>query len=129
MTTLPKSRTILVVEHDEVTTETYAHSLRVEGYQVRTALSADAGLRDVAVHPPHAILVDFRMPGMNGLEFVRQLRAREHGRTIPVAIVTGDYLLPDTIDVQLKALGAEVLFKPLWLDDLATFVHKLVTPV
>jgi len=129
VTTLPNAQRILIVEHDEVTTETYARSLRAEGYQVHTALSAEAGLREVAVIQPKAILVDFRMPGMNGLEFVRQLRAQEEGRAIPVAIVTGDYLLPDTVDVQLKELGAEVRFKPLWLDDLASLVHQLAAGV
>jgi hypothetical protein len=44
-----------------------------------------------------------------------------------VAIVTGDYLLDDKTSGQLRALGAEVRFKPLWLDDVENLVHELLT--
>jgi DNA-binding response OmpR family regulator len=64
---------------------------------------------------------------MNGFEFLRRLRARDDTRGTPVAIVTGDYFLDDTIPGQLWALGAEMRFKPLWLEDLANLVHGLLT--
>jgi CheY-like chemotaxis protein len=67
------------------------------------------------------------MPGMDGLEFLRRLRARDDTRSTPVAIVTGDYFLDDTIPAQLRELGAMVRFKPLWLEDLAPLVHGLLT--
>src|ERR1700730_14681659 len=111
----PTGRLILIVEHDEGTTETYAGMLRLEGFTVLTAFSAAAGLREVESSRPDAILVDFRMPGIDGLEFLRRLRSRDDNRNTPVAIVTGDYFLDDTIPTALQELGAEVVFKPLWL--------------
>jgi DNA-binding response OmpR family regulator len=118
---------ILIIEHDEPTTATYARMLQIEGYQVRTAPTAEEGLREIELSRPDAIIVDFRMPGMDGLEFLRRLRARDDSRSTPVAIVTGDYFLDDTIPAQLSDLGAEVRFKPLWLDDLVALVHSLLT--
>jgi DNA-binding response OmpR family regulator len=128
MTTLSTDQHILIVEHDPVTTATYADMLRLEGYHVTTALSGEDGLRDVESSRPDAIIVDFRMPGMDGLEFLRRLRARDDTRNTPVAIVTGDYFLDDTIPAQLRELGAEVRFKPLWLEDLAALVRGLLSP-
>lgn len=128
MTTLSTDQHILIVEHDQVTTATYADMLRLEGYHVKTALSAEDGLCEVESSRPDAIIVDFRMPGMDGLEFLRRLRARDDTRNTPVAIVTGDYFLDDTIPAQLRELGAEVRFKPLWLEDLAALVRGLLSP-
>jgi DNA-binding response OmpR family regulator len=128
MTQLSTDQHVLIVEHDELTTATYARMLRLEGYQVHTALSAEDGLRDIESQHPDAIIVDFRMPGIDGLEFLRRLRARDATRTTPVAIVTGDYFLDDTIPTQLRELGAEIRFKPLWLEDLGTLVRDLLDP-
>jgi DNA-binding response OmpR family regulator len=127
MTKISTDQHILIVEHDEGTIATYARMLRLEGYQIQTALSAEDGLREVEASHPDAIIMDFRMPGIDGLEFLRRLRARDDTRSTPVAIVTGDYFLDDTIPAQLRELGAEVRFKPLWLEDLAALVHGLLT--
>ena len=118
---------ILIVEHDEVTTATYARMLQLEGYQVQTVLSAEDGLREAEESHPDAIIADFHMPGMDGLEFLRRLRARDDTRTTPVAIITGDYFRDDTVPAQLRELGAELRFKPLWIEDLVAVVHYLLT--
>jgi two-component system OmpR family response regulator len=117
--------TILLVEHDEGTVTTYARILRLEGYIVRTALSAEAGLHEVESSHPDAVILDFRMPDMDGLEFLRRLR--EDGlRNMPVAIVTGDYFLDERVPKELKQLGAEIRFKPLWVEDLTKLARELV---
>lgn len=127
MTNISTNQHILIVEHDDVTTATYAGMLRLEGYHVTTAHSAEDGLREIESATPDAIIVDFHMPGMNGLEFLRRLRARDDTRRTPVAVVTGDYFLDDTTPTQLRELGAAVRFKPLWVEDLVTLVQSLLT--
>jgi DNA-binding response OmpR family regulator len=126
ITTPSTDRRILVVEHDELTSAMYARMLRLEGYDVQTALSAETGLRELESRPVDAIIVDFRMPGIDGLEFLRRLRDRDATRTTPVAVVTGDYFVDDSLPIQLHELGAEVRFKPLWLEDLTQLVHGLL---
>ncbi len=109
---------ILIVDDDEAVTQTFARMLELEGFAVRTAMSAETGLREAAQYRPDAIILDLRMPLMDGLGFLRRLRAREEQRDIPVAIVTGDYFLDDAISSELRRLGAELKFKPMWLEDL-----------
>lgn len=118
--------TILIVDDDEGVTQTFARMLRLEGYAVRTAMSAESGLREAEQSRPDAIILDLRMPLLDGLAFLRRLRAQHAQRATPVAIVTGDYFLDDAISSELRQLGAEVKFKPLWLADLVGLTRHLL---
>ena len=117
---------ILIVDDDEGVTQTFARMLRLEGYQVRTAVSAETGLLDAEANHPDAIILDLRMPIIDGLGFLRRLRARDDQRLTPVAIVTGDYFLDDSVSHELQELGAELRFKPLWLEDLVGLARNLL---
>jgi DNA-binding response OmpR family regulator len=117
---------ILIVDDDEGVTQTFARMLRLEGYQVRTAVSAETGLQEAKVSAPDAIILDLRMPLVDGLGFLRRLREHDEQRTTPVAIVTGDYFLDDSVSAELRELGAELRFKPLWLEDLVGLARNLL---
>ena len=117
---------ILIVDDDEGVTQTFARMLRLEGYQVRTAVSAEKGLIEAEQSQPDAIILDLRMPLVDGLGFLRRLRARDNQRETPVAIVTGDYFLDDSVSNELRELGAELRFKPLWLEDLVGLARNLL---
>jgi DNA-binding response OmpR family regulator len=120
------SASILVVDDDEGVRETFAHMLRLEGYDVRTAPNAEAGLRTVETGRTDAIIVDLRMPLINGLGFLYRLRAQHAHQDVPVAIVTGDYCIKDTLAAELKELGARLLFKPLWVEDIVDLTRTLL---
>ena len=117
---------ILIVDDDEGVTQTFARMLRLEGYQVRTAMSAETGLQEAEAVHPDAIILDLRMPLVDGLGFLRRLRQNDIHRSTPVAIVTGDYFLEDAISTELRELGAELRFKPLWLEDLVGLARNLL---
>jgi two-component system OmpR family response regulator len=117
---------ILIVDDDEVVTQTFARMLRIEGYQVRTAMNAEMGLLLARESHPDAIILDLRMPLVDGLGFLRRLRANADQRTTPVAIVTGDYFLEDDVSRELRELGAELRFKPMWLEDLLGLARNLL---
>lgn len=121
-----KPTTVLIVDDDPAVTETFARMLVLEGYNVRAAISAEAGLREAEIARPDAILLDLRMPLVDGLTFLRRLRAREATHQTPVAIVTGDYFLDEAMSSELHGLGAEVFFKPLWIEDLVRITQTLV---
>jgi CheY-like chemotaxis protein len=121
--------TVLVIDDDPGVTETFARTLTLEQYAVRTALTAEAGLHEAAASRPDAILLDLRMPIVDGLAFLRRLRAHEPLQHIPVAIVTGAYFLEDDVTRELAELGAEMYFKPLWIEDLISIVNALVKPL
>ncbi|MEN3337543.1 MAG: hypothetical protein V7647_1219 [Acidobacteriota bacterium] len=121
------TRTILIVDDDRSVADTFARMLKLEGFGVATALSAEAGLELADEVHPQAIILDMRMPITNGLQFLRLVRSRPHLAQVPVAIVTGDYFLPENIQLELKSLGASIRFKPLWLEDLVALARTLVS--
>lgn len=117
---------LLVVDDDEGVTQTFARMLMLEGHQVSTAHSAEEALREAESEHPDAIILDLRMPFINGLGFLYRLREREEHRETPVVIVTGDYCIDDDIAGELHDLGVEIRFKPLWLDDLVDLARMLL---
>jgi DNA-binding response OmpR family regulator len=120
-------RTILIVDDDVSVADTFARMLKLEGFSVATAVSAETGLELADTVRPDAIILDMRMPITNGLQFLRQVRSKPHLVDVPVAIVTGDYFLSESIQYELKALGAAIRFKPLWLEDLLALARTLVS--
>jgi two-component system response regulator PrrA len=126
--TAAQGATILIVDDDEGVTQTFARMLTLEGFQVRTAFNAESGLLAASESRPQAIILDLRMPLVDGLGFLRRLRAQDSQRIAPtpVAIVTGDYFLDDAVASELRQLGAELRFKPLWLEDLVGLARNLL---
>ncbi len=124
--TEPAAASILIVDDDEGVTQTFARMLRLEGFRVTTAVDAESGLRSATQVRPDAIILDLRMPLVDGLGFLRRLRQHDEQRRTPVAIVTGDYFLDDAMASELRELGAELRFKPLWLEDLVRLARNLL---
>lgn len=125
---MPEPTRVLIVDDEPSIVEAFARMLETHGYTVRTALWGADALHEVRAHPPDAILLDLRMPHMNGVEFLRYLREHEEGRTIPVAVVTGDLFVPDEMFVELNALGATVRYKPVSVDGLVSLIGTLLQP-
>jgi DNA-binding response OmpR family regulator len=124
--TEPVKASILIVDDDEGVTHSFARMLRLEGFNVRTAVNAEAGLLEATSSNPDAIILDLRMPILDGLGFLRRLRSYDQHRLTPVAIVTGDIFLEKAVAAELQSLGAQIRYKPLWLDDLVDLAHSLV---
>jgi two-component system alkaline phosphatase synthesis response regulator PhoP len=120
-------RTILIVDDDRSVADTFSRMLKLEGFRVATALSAETGLELADSVRPDAIILDMRMPITNGLQFLRMIRSKPHLTSVPVAIVTGDYFLSEPIQHELKSLGAAIRFKPLWLEDLVALARTLIS--
>jgi DNA-binding response OmpR family regulator len=117
---------ILIVDDDQVVGETFARMLTLEGYRVTSVQSVDAALAATATEAPDALILDMRMPVVSGLDFLRLLRRDSRLREVPVAIVTGDYFLNEPILAEMRALGATVRYKPLWMDDLSALAQSLL---
>src|SRR5206468_11222467 len=117
---------MLIGHDDEGVSTTVGRMLRLGGYHVHPALTAEMGLREAQSSRPDAIILDLRRPLVDGLGFLRRLRSHEDQRDTPVAIVTGDYFLDDTVSNELRALGAELRFKPMWLEDLVGLARTLL---
>jgi DNA-binding NtrC family response regulator len=123
--TLTRIGRLLIVDDDEGVTQTFAGILRLDGHQVRTAMNAQDGLRQAEEFRPDAIILDLRMPLVNGLGFLYRLRERDE--RVPVTIVTGDASLSEEALTEIADLGADVFFKPIWTEDLQDLAERLLS--
>ena len=117
---------ILIVDDDPCVIETFSRLLQLEGFTVYSALSPLEGLELASDTRPDAIILDLRMPILNGVRFLEFLRARPELQDTPVAIVTGDYFIDHGTTSQIAALGASLRFKPIWTDDLVPLARGLM---
>jgi two-component system phosphate regulon response regulator PhoB len=83
-----KRQKILVVEDEPDILEVVEYNLAREGFRVVTARNGEDGLESARQELPDAVLLDLMLPGMDGLEVCRRLRADEVTRAIPVVMVT-----------------------------------------
>src|SRR4051794_21842526 len=83
------SGTVLVVDDDPEALELLVTVLEREGYQVQPADTGRLALVSFAANPPDLVLLDLRMPAMDGFEVCRKLKANESSRRIPVIFVSG----------------------------------------
>jgi putative nucleotidyltransferase with HDIG domain len=79
---------IVIVDDNPNNLQVLAGMLQQEGYKVRPALSGELALRAIAVSPPDLILLDIRMPGMDGYETCRRLKANPETVDIPVIFIS-----------------------------------------
>lgn len=84
----PKDRRLLVIDDDPDSLSIIAEALRWEGYQTQTAISGAEGLALIQSWHPDLILLDVNMPGMNGLETLKGLRAKEN--YVSVMFISGN---------------------------------------
>lgn len=120
---------VLVIDDEPAICELFAQALATTGLFPVTAHNGEAGLRLIERGViPDAILLDLRMPGMGGLGFLLRLRADPRTATIPVAIVTGDLLIPTAVQHAAEMLKAEVHFKPLEIDEILDLAVRLIDP-
>jgi two-component system OmpR family response regulator len=117
---------LLVVDDDPLTTEHYARVLELEGFEVHTALDGTSALDEARKNRPDAVIVDLRMPSMDGLAFLRELNGLREGEPVPAAIITGDYLVDDATLREALGLTGRIVFKPVWIDDLVALAKSLV---
>lgn len=82
-----QATTVLVIEDDRDLLDLMSEILESSGYAVIRAENGRVALASVAEQMPHVILLDMRMPVMNGWEFAREFRAR-HDRRAPIVVVT-----------------------------------------
>ena len=121
-----RDASILIVEDDPGAVEAFEHMLKAEGYGIRVTFDAESALVEIERAVPAAVVLDLHLPITDGLEVLRRLRATPRHAHIPVAVVTGDYLVDERVARELQGLGAHLYFKPLWEEDLMRIVHDLL---
>lgn len=118
-------RRLLVVDDDPEIIELVSTAFQGREIETETATSAEAALNRISRRVPDAILLDVRLPEMNGLEMCRTLK--ERGIDVPI-ILTSSYT---TMDITISAMqeGAhDYLDKPLRLSTLVPLIEPGVRP-
>lgn len=116
------SARVLIIEDDEQILKFLRRGLAYEGYQVDTAMDGPSGLAIARDNPPDVVVLDLMLPGMDGLEVCRRLRA---GGPVPILILTAKDTLNDRI--QGLDMGADdYMVKPFNLDELLARIRALL---
>ncbi len=106
---------ILIIEDDRALRDGLEMNFQLRGYEVVTAADGDEGLQLAFDARPDLIILDLMLPGLNGLEILTELRARE--QRVPVLILSAR----DTVDQKIEGLGLgadDYVTKPFELPEL-----------
>ena len=117
--------TILIVDDQPEVLRVYARALEALDYSVQIADTAEAAMLLIQTEPPDAVLLDLKMPYINGMGLLYRLR-KGHPR-LPVAMMTGMTNLDKESLQELAMLDTAVHFKPLSLAEIRTIVEDLLT--
>jgi CheY-like chemotaxis protein len=114
---------VLVIDDNAHNLKLLRVLLSVDGYDVRTATDAEDALRVLGTFTPEVILMDLQLPGMDGLELTRQLKADPQTRRIRIIAVTAYAMKGD--DEKARAAGCDdYVSKPVDADTLSTVVAR-----
>ena len=90
---------ILIVEDNEKNLKLVRDLLQVSGYQTLESITAEDGIIVARESQPALILMDIQLPGMNGIEALKVLRADPITRKIPVIAVTASVMTQDSQEI------------------------------
>jgi DNA-binding response OmpR family regulator len=122
---MKKDPHVLIIDDNINLARGFALALGRAGYDVSVAHTAEDGLRLAAERPPDAILLDFRMPFVNGVGFLYRLRELPGLRDVPVMVITGASVDDETL-ADLHDLHASLRFKPVALTELVEDTRSLL---
>jgi len=116
------SGSVVIVDDNPNNLQVLSTILQEAGYKVRPALSGEIALRAVDASPPDLILLDIRMPGMDGYQTCEQLKTRPVIRDIPVIFISA---LNETDDklAAFRAGGVDYVAKPFQTEEVLARVR------
>jgi DNA-binding response OmpR family regulator len=83
---------ILIIEDDQIVANVYRNKLAVEGYQMEIASDGETGLKLMRTFQPHVIILDLMLPGVSGVEVIKQIRGEIEFSKIPIVVFSNTYL-------------------------------------
>lgn len=117
---------ILFIEDDPMNRRVVKDMLDVAGATMAEAGLAEEGLARIEYESFDVILVDLRMPGMDGLEAIRRIRARgDEKANLPIVVITADTAV-DLRERCTEAGADDVLFKPVAMDALFDSIGRVL---
>jgi len=119
------SERILVIEDEQKIADFLRRGLTYEGFRVEMCADGESGLKAARDNPPDLVVLDWMLPGLDGLEVCRRLRA---GGPVPILMLTAK----DSIADRVKGLGTgadDYMVKPFAFEELLARVRALLRRV
>ncbi len=114
---------VLVVDDEEAVRDSLARALALEGFEVSTAADGLAGEKALQEQVLAAVLLDLRMPGLDGLELLR--RIRRQGLRLPVLMISAHGEVPDAVEA-MKEGAQDYLVKPFGAEELSLRLRRAI---
>jgi two-component system response regulator FixJ len=114
--------TVVIVDDDEALLEALTFGLELEGFEVQSHRSAATVLAETLLKTNCCLVIDYKMPGLNGLDLLSRLRRQ--AVELPAIIITSH--ANSDILARCRALGAAVVEKPLLTDGLLIAIRNVL---
>lgn len=114
---------VLIVENERATAFALSEGLSEEGYRIKAVSSSEAALRFLKGRKCDLIITDIRLPGMDGVEFLKKISAR---RKIPSIVITASGS-PEAMTAARRAGAVKFFSKPFKVDDVKKTVARALT--
>ena len=121
-TSAPITGSVVIVDDNPNNLQVLGNILQEAGYKVRPALGGEIALRAIAARPPDLILLDIRMPGLDGYETCRRLKADPVSREIPVIFISALHEIEDKLTA-FRSGGVDYIAKPFQADEVLARVR------
>ena len=124
MTSGPMS-TILIIEDNDKNMKLARDILNAKGYRTIEAVTGEEGVKLAKEKLPDLVLMDIQLPGMNGIEAFRQIRADAKTTGIPVVALTASVTPTDRSEINAAGFDA-FIGKPISLKEFVATVKRLI---
>ena len=102
---------VLVIDDEKDLLELVRYNLEKEGYRVRMAEDGEAGLKSVERELPDIVIVDLMLPGIDGLDVCRRLRADQRTAGTPIIMLTAKSAETDRVVCETVCEGTPFAFR------------------
>jgi putative nucleotidyltransferase with HDIG domain len=117
-----RNDSIVIVDDNPNNLRMLSSMLQQQGYRVRPALEGEQAIRSIISCPPSLILLDIRMPGIDGYEVCRRLKSQEALEDIPVIFISALQDMEDKV-AAFQAGGVDYITKPFQLEEVLARVR------
>ncbi len=114
---------ILIIDDEAVLAKNVAKFLEKAGYSTRLAHTGAAGLENFSSNPPDVVVLDYRLPDMDGIALIQ--RIREQDAAVPILMITGHGSIELAVDA-MKAGANDLLTKPVPLSELRQRIEEFI---
>ena len=112
----PVSGSIVIVDDNPNNLKVLGEMLSQAGYKIRAALSGMLALRSIEVNPPDLVLLDIRMPELDGYKVCERLKRDERTRDIPIIFISALHEVEDKV-AAFRAGGVDYITKPFQIEE------------